>query len=79
VKFFREFLVSNFEVLQTLYSDNGPHFIGSPAKDYFKENGIKHLDAPVSHPSSVGLVERTVQLVKSRTKAYALDRGIKGV
>jgi hypothetical protein len=79
VKFFEEFLVPNFGFPRTLYSDNGPHFTGSPAKDYFQENGIQHLDAPISHPSSVGLVERTVQLVKSRTKAYEIELGDRGV
>src|SRR5437762_2092238 len=59
--------------------DNGMHFMGASANDYFKVKGIQHYDAPVSHPSSVGLVERMVQLVVSRTKAYAIEQGQYGV
>ena len=51
------------------------HFIGAPANDYFKEKGILHYDAPVSHLLSVGLVERMVQLVVSQTRAYVIEWG----
>ena len=47
--------------------------MGAPAKDYFKVKGISHYDALVSHPSFIGLVERTVQLVVSWTKAYTIE------
>ena len=48
-----------------MYTDNGTYFTGALAKDYFEVKEILHYDAPVSHPSSVRLVERTVQLVVS--------------
>ena len=45
---------------KTLYTDNGSHFVGSRMIGLLKSFGVLHLTAPVSHPSSVGLVERYV-------------------
>ena len=73
--FFENFVSPNFRFPHSLYTDNGTHFMGAPANDYFREKGILHYDAPVSHPSSVSLVERMVQLVVSRTRAYAIEQG----
>ena len=75
VDFFENFISPNFRFLHSLYTDNGMHFMGAPANDYFKEKGILHYDAPVSHPSSVELVERTMQLVVSWTRAYVIEQG----
>ena len=75
VNFFENFVSPNFKFPHSLYIDNGTHFTGAPAKDYFEVKEILHYDALVSHPSSVGLVERTVQLVVSRTRAYAIEQG----
>src|SRR5437667_8846562 len=75
VDFFENFISPNFGFPHSLYTDNGTHFTGAPASDYFRDKRILHYDAPVSHPSSVGLVERTVQLVVSRTRAYAIEQG----
>ena len=55
--------------------NNRMYFMGAPINNYFKAKGIQHYDAPVSHLSSVGLVERMVQLVVSRTRAYVIERG----
>ena len=60
VDFFENFILPNFEFLHSLYTDNEMHFIGAPVSDYFKAKGILHYDAPVSHLSSVELVERIV-------------------
>jgi hypothetical protein len=75
IAFFEDFFAPVFGYPKAIYSDNGSHFIGNPAKDYFKWRGIHHSDAPVAYPSSVGLVERSVQLVRSRLTAHAIERG----
>ena len=74
VDFFENFVSPNFRFPYSLYTDNGTHFTGAPANDYFREKGILHYDAPVSHPLSVRLVERTVQLVVSQTRAYVIEQ-----
>ena len=73
--FFENFISPNFGFPHSLYTDNGMHFTGVPAKDYFEEKGISHYDVLVSHPSSIGLVERMVQLVVSWTRAYVIEQG----
>jgi RNase H-like domain found in reverse transcriptase/Integrase zinc binding domain len=79
ISFFDNFVAPNFGFPFSLYTDNGSHFVGDPAAEYFQAKGIQHYDAPVSHPSSVGLVERGVQLVISRLRAYCIDNGQAGV
>ena len=73
VDFFENFISLNFGFPHSLYMDNGMHFMGAPANDYFKVKGIQYYDAPVSYPSSIGLVEKTMQLVVSWTKAYTIE------
>jgi hypothetical protein len=57
ISFFDNFIAPNFGFPYSLYTDNGTHFVGNPAAAYFASKGIQHYDAPVSHPSSVGLAE----------------------
>ena len=46
-----------------VYTDNGQHFLGDEFHGTLVRLGIKHFPAPKTHPSSVGLAERYVQLV----------------
>ena len=46
-----------FGWLKTLYTDNGSHFTSKEINDVLKAYGVTHYTAPVTHPSSVGLVE----------------------
>ena len=47
----------------SVYTDNGAHFTGEDFHGLLVERGIKHFPAPQSHPSSVGLAERCIQLL----------------
>ena len=45
------------------YTDNGQHFLGDEFHGMLVKRGIRHFLAPKTHPSSVGLAERYVQLI----------------
>ena len=52
----------------SVYTDNGTHFTGKDFHGLLEEKGIRHFPAPKSHPESVGLAERYVQLLMSVLK-----------
>ena len=52
----------------TLVSDNGPQFHADEFQAKMAKWGIKHILTPPYHPSSNGLAERSVGIVKSRLK-----------
>ena len=58
-----ESVTSSFGNPLLVHTDNGAHFTGEEFHGMIVERGIKHFPAPKSHPSSVGLVERYVQLL----------------
>ena len=58
-----------------IFHDNGSHFTGAEITAFFKDNGTTQIRAPISHPSSVGLVERNVELVISQVRKWILDWG----
>ena len=68
--FWLNFLVPVFGFPLCLFHDNGSHFTGAEITAFFTQ-----IRAPISHPSSVGLVERNVQLVISQVRKWVLDRG----
>ena len=47
----------------SVYTENGAHYTGDDIHGTLTERRIKHFPPPKSHPSSVGLVERYVQLL----------------
>ena len=51
-------------------TDNGPTFTSSEFRQFMEGNGIKHSTMSSYHPSSNGLAERAVQVIKQ-----ALRRG----
>ena len=52
----------------SIYTDNGPHFTGKEFHGLLEEHGVRHFPAPKSHPQSVGLAERYVQLLMNILK-----------
>lgn len=60
---------------QALYTDNGSHFAGSETISLFETHGTRVTFAPISHPSSVGLVERNVQLVMAQIRRWVNSKG----
>lgn len=48
---------------RAIYNDNGSHFVSSETQNLLRAKGVKQFPAPKSHPSSVGLAERYVQLI----------------
>lgn len=49
---------------QVIVSDNATNFTSDDFEQFFKRNGIRHIRTPPYHPSSNGMVERTVQTFK---------------
>ena len=61
---------------KAIYTDNGSHFTGQEIRSIFDTHGVTHFTAPVTHPSSVGLVERNVQLMMSQIRKRSIDSGL---
>ena len=48
---------------KSVYSDNGSHFTGGAIRQMWLDHGVLQFTSAVSHPQSVGLSERYVQMV----------------
>lgn len=59
-----------------IFYDNGSHFTGVEITAFFELHGTTQIRTPISYPSSIGLVERNVQLVISQVRKWVLDRGL---
>ena len=47
----------------TVYTDNGSHFTGALISKMWDDHGVIHFPSAISHPQSVGLSERYVQML----------------
>lgn len=68
VAFLQTVVVQTFGWPRAIYTDNGSHFAGGQLPEVLRRFGVRQFFAPVSHPSSVGLAERNVQLVTAALK-----------
>jgi hypothetical protein len=77
VRFLLEEIVKVFGWPASVYSDNGPHFVQGVLPQVLAANGVRHFPAPKSHPSSVGLIEKYVQLILYGLRRHTLleERG----
>lgn len=59
----------------TAYSDNESHFVNEKVSRYFEERSITQFTRPISHSSSIGLMEQGVQGMISFLKAETIEHG----
>jgi hypothetical protein len=60
---------------KTIFCDNGSYFVGKEVKKLLDTFGVKMINAPITHPSSVGLSERYVQMIVGRIRLQCIGRG----
>ncbi|KAJ8888605.1 hypothetical protein PR048_008097 [Dryococelus australis] len=58
------YILADFGKLLVIVTDNGWQFTSDQFTDFFHSNGIRHLYILPWHPSSNGLADRTVKIVK---------------
>jgi len=59
----------------TVYTENGGHFTGAVITKMWADHGVMHFPSAVSHPQSVGLSERYVQMLMGRIRASCINQG----
>ena len=57
-------LFAQFGLPETIVSDNGSCFVSNEFESFLQSYGIKHITTAPYHPSSNGLAERAVQVLK---------------
>lgn len=72
---FFESIVPIFGWPMSVYCDNGSHFMGNKVQDTFQAFGVTLIAAPISHPSSVGLSERYVQMLVGALRRHCIAKG----
>ena len=61
-------LFAQFGLPETIVTDNGSCFVSADFQHFLTMNGIKHITSAPYHPSTNGLAERAVQIVKKGLK-----------
>jgi hypothetical protein len=73
MEFLCDHIVPIFGWPKIIYSDNGGHFVGEDARNLLKAHGVVQISAPISHPESVGLAERYVNMIMGRIRTYSIS------
>ena len=63
IRYLRQ-LFAQFGIPETIVSNDGTQFTSADFKEFCRLNGIHHVQTAPYHPSSNGLTERAVQVVK---------------
>ena len=61
-------IFAQFGLPETIVSDNGSFLVSEEFQQFLKVHGIKQITSAPYHPSSNGLAERAVQIVKKGLK-----------
>ena len=61
-------LFAQFGLPKTIVTDNGSCFVSEEFEIFLRENGIMHITSAPYHPSTNGLAERAVQVLKQGLK-----------
>ena len=65
-------MFSQFGIPDTIASDNGSQFTATEFQDFCRVNGILHIKVAPYHPSSNGLAERAIRIVKEGLKKLSV-------
>ena len=60
----RVLCIATFGLLEVMITDNGVSFTSWEFETFLRKNGVKHKKTLPYHPSSNGLAQRAVQIVK---------------
>ena len=74
IRLLTEQIVRCFGWPGSVYTDNGPHFVSGVFASTLRGQFIQHFPAPKSHPSSVGLAERYVQLLMTALRTTIISQ-----
>ena len=66
-------IIATHGLPEVLVSDNGTTFSSAEFLEFTKRNTIRHIRTAPYHPSSIGLVERAVQIFKDAMKKQSQD------
>lgn len=60
-----------FGLPEVIVSDNAPYFVSQEMNQFFKKNGIRHVTPAPYNPSSNGLAERAVRVLKEGLRKFS--------
>ena len=61
-------IFARFGIPEMIVSDNGPCFVSEEFESFLQANAVKHVTSAPYHPSTNGLAERAVQILKKGLK-----------